>query len=54
MKLNNEARVGLMITASFTIFIILVALLAKINISRQGIPCGSISASSMTCGSARR
>lgn len=36
MKLNNEAKVGLMITASFTIFIILVALLAKINISRQG------------------
>jgi len=36
MKLNNEARVGLMITISFTIFIILVALLAKINISRQG------------------
>jgi phospholipid/cholesterol/gamma-HCH transport system substrate-binding protein len=36
MKLNNEARVGLMITVSFTIFIILVALLAKINISRQG------------------
>jgi phospholipid/cholesterol/gamma-HCH transport system substrate-binding protein len=36
MKLNNEARVGLMITISFTLFIILVALLAKINISRSG------------------
>ena len=36
MKLNNEAKVGLMITVSFTIFIILVAFLAKINISRSG------------------
>ncbi|HNW28538.1 MAG TPA: MlaD family protein [Spirochaetota bacterium] len=36
MKLNNEAKVGLMITISFTLFIILVALLAKINISRSG------------------
>lgn len=36
MKLNNEAKVGLMITISFTVFIILVALLAKINISRSG------------------
>lgn len=36
MKLNNEAKVGLMITISFTLFIILVALLAKINVSRSG------------------
>ncbi len=36
MKLHNEARVGLMITVSFTLFIIMVALLAKINISRSG------------------
>ncbi len=36
MKLNNEARVGLMITISFTMFIVLVALLAKINVSRSG------------------
>jgi phospholipid/cholesterol/gamma-HCH transport system substrate-binding protein len=36
MKLNNEAKVGLMITVSFTIFIVLVALLAKINVSRSG------------------
>jgi phospholipid/cholesterol/gamma-HCH transport system substrate-binding protein len=36
MKLNNEARVGLMITVSFTVFIILVAMLAKINVSRSG------------------
>jgi phospholipid/cholesterol/gamma-HCH transport system substrate-binding protein len=36
MKLTNEAKVGLMITVGFTIFIILVAALAKINISRSG------------------
>jgi len=36
MKLNNEAKVGLMITVSFTIFIIFVALLAKINVSQSG------------------
>lgn len=36
MKLSNEARVGLMITASFTVFIVLVGLFAKINVSRSG------------------
>lgn len=36
MKLNNEAKVGLMITISFTIFIGLVALLAKINVASSG------------------
>jgi len=36
MKINNEAKVGLMITVSFTIFIIVVAMLAKINVSRSG------------------
>ena len=36
MKLNNEAKVGLMIMLSFTIFITLVALLAKINVSQSG------------------
>lgn len=36
MKLNNEARVGLMITLSFTVFIVVVALLAKINVSQSG------------------
>jgi phospholipid/cholesterol/gamma-HCH transport system substrate-binding protein len=36
MKLNNEAKVGLMITVSFTIFIALVAILAKVNVSRSG------------------
>jgi len=36
MKINNEAKVGLMITVSFTVFIMLVALLAKINVSHSG------------------
>ena len=36
MKLNEEAKVGLMITVSFTVFIIMMAMLAKINISRSG------------------
>jgi phospholipid/cholesterol/gamma-HCH transport system substrate-binding protein len=36
MKLNDEAKVGLMITISFTVFITLVALMAKINVSRSG------------------
>jgi phospholipid/cholesterol/gamma-HCH transport system substrate-binding protein len=36
MKMTSETKVGLMVTISFTIFIILVALLAKINVSRSG------------------
>jgi len=36
MTLNKEAKVGLMITVSFTIFITIVALLAKINVSQSG------------------
>jgi len=36
MKLNNEAKVGLMIIIGFTIFIIVVGMLAKINISQSG------------------
>jgi len=36
MKLSNEARVGLMITASFTVFLVLVGVLAKINIAQSG------------------
>jgi hypothetical protein len=36
MKLNQEAKVGLMITVSFTVFVIMIAMLAKINISRSG------------------
>ncbi|MBN2039947.1 MAG: MCE family protein [Spirochaetes bacterium] len=36
MKLSDEAKVGLLITASFTIFIVLVGVLAKINVSQSG------------------
>lgn len=36
MKLNSEAKVGLMVMLSFTIFITFVALLAKINVARSG------------------
>jgi len=40
MKLNSEAKVGIIITASFTIFILIIALLAKINVSRSGYELG--------------
>lgn len=40
MKLNNEAKVGFIITLSFTIFILIVALLAKISVSRSGYELG--------------
>ncbi len=36
MKLNNEAKVGLMIMLSFTILITIVVVLAKINVSNSG------------------
>lgn len=36
MKLSNEARVGLLVTVSFTIFIVMVGVLAKINIAQSG------------------
>lgn len=36
MKLNNEARVGLMVTVSFTILLVLVGILAKVNIAQKG------------------
>ncbi len=36
MKLSNEARVGLMITVSFTVFLVLVGVLARINIAQSG------------------
>jgi len=36
MKLSNEARVGMVVTVSFTIFILMVGVLAKINIARSG------------------
>jgi len=36
MKLSNETRVGLLVIISFTIFIVLVGVLAKFNINRSG------------------
>lgn len=36
MKLSTEARVGLMVTISFTLLIVIIALLAKISFNRQG------------------
>ena len=36
MKISNEARVGLLVTASFTLCILMVALLANLNVSRSG------------------
>ena len=36
MKLNDEAKVGLFITVSFTVFIVIVGVLAKINVSQSG------------------
>lgn len=36
MKLSNEARVGLTVMASFTIFLILVGVLARVNVARSG------------------
>ena len=40
MRLNNEAKVGLVITVSFTFFIIIIALLAQISVSRSGYKIG--------------
>lgn len=36
MKISNEAKVGLLVTVSFTLFILTVALLANISVSRSG------------------
>ena len=36
MKINNEAKVGLMVTLSFTIFVVLVAMLSQFNMARSG------------------
>ncbi len=36
MKMSNEARVGMIVMISFTIFIVLVGVLAKINIAQSG------------------
>ena len=40
MRLNNEAKVGLVITVSFTFFIIIIALLAQISVARSGYKIG--------------
>ena len=40
MRFTNEAKVGFTVTLSFTIFILIVALLAKINVSRSGYELG--------------
>jgi len=40
MRLNNEAKVGLVITVSFTFFIAIVALLAQFSVSRSGYKIG--------------
>lgn len=40
MKLNREAKVGFVISLSFTIFILIIALLAKISVSRSGYELG--------------
>lgn len=40
MQLNNEAKVGLVITVSFTLFIAIVALLAQISVARSGYKLG--------------
>lgn len=36
MKVSTEARVGLMIMVSFTLFIVIIGMLAKFNINRSG------------------
>lgn len=36
MKLSNEAKVGLMVTISFTIFIVMIGFLTKLNVSQSG------------------
>ncbi len=40
LKLNNEAKVGLLIMVSFTAFILIIALLAKMNVSARGYTLG--------------
>ncbi len=36
MKVSNEAKVGMMITLSLTLFIVMIALLSKVSISQKG------------------
>ena len=40
MQFSNEAKVGFTVTLSFTIFILIIALLAKINVARSGYELG--------------
>lgn len=40
MRLNNEAKVGIVITVSFTFFIAIIALLAQVSVSRSGYKLG--------------
>ena len=40
MRLNNEAKVGIVIVVSFTLFIAIIALLAQISVSRSGYKLG--------------
>ena len=40
MRLNNEAKVGIVIVVSFTFFIAIIALLAQISVSRSGYKLG--------------
>jgi ABC-type transporter Mla subunit MlaD len=40
MRLNSEAKVGLLIMVSFTAFILIIALLAKINVQAKGYKLG--------------
>ncbi len=40
MRLNNEAKVGIVITVSFTFFIVIIALLAQISVARSGYKLG--------------
>lgn len=36
MKISNEARVGLIVTLSFTLFLVMVGVFSKINVARSG------------------
>lgn len=40
MRLNNEAKVGIVITVSFTFFIAIIALLAQVSVARSGYKLG--------------
>ncbi|HPS57940.1 MAG TPA: MlaD family protein [Spirochaetota bacterium] len=40
MRLNNEAKVGIVIVVSFTFFIAIIALLAQVSVARSGYKLG--------------